>query len=146
VVGRGTVGGVGVGPATALRGPLLRLRQRRRGVPRRVGEVRTAFAPVGALRKCLILERGVAPVSEAAPLALELPPVLVEAVAQRAAEIVAEQNGGFLDVRGAAQFLGGCSTKRIYNLVERGELPHHRAGGRLLFDPQELREWVDRSP
>ena len=63
---------------------------------------------------------------EADSFALELPPTLIEALAERAAEIVAEQNAGYLDVKGAAQFLGGCSPKRIYNLVERGELPHYR--------------------
>jgi excisionase family DNA binding protein len=58
--------------------------------------------------------------------------------------MVAEQNAGFLDVKGAAEFLGGCSVKRIYNLVERGAIPYHKPHGRLLFDPQELREWVER--
>jgi hypothetical protein len=83
--------------------------------------------------------------SEALPFALELPPPLVEALAQRAAALVAEQNAGFLDVKGAARFLGGCSPKRIYNLVERGVIPHHKPHGRLLFDPRELREWVEGS-
>jgi hypothetical protein len=77
-----------------------------------------------------------------AGLALELPPTLVETIARRAAEIVAEQNAGFLDVNGAAQFLGGCSLKRIYNLVERGAIPHYKPHGRLLFDPRELRDWA----
>ncbi len=81
--------------------------------------------------------------SEVIPLQLELPPTLVEALAQRAAEIIAEQNAGYLDVKGAAQFLGDCSPKRIYNLVERGGIPHRRRAGRLLFDPRELREWVE---
>ena len=62
---------------------------------------------------------------------------------ERAAEIVAEQNAGYLDVKGAAHFLGGCSPKRIYNLVERGAIPHYKPHGRLLFDPRELREWVE---
>ena len=61
--------------------------------------------------------------TEIAPFTLELPPALIEALAQRAAEIVAEQNAGYLDVKGAARFLGGCSPKRIYNLVERGAIP-----------------------
>jgi hypothetical protein len=77
-----------------------------------------------------------------AGLALELPPTLVETLARRAAEIVAEQNAGFLDAKGAAQFLGGCSLKRIYNLVERDAIPYYKPHGRLLFDPRELREWV----
>jgi Helix-turn-helix domain len=78
-------------------------------------------------------------------ISIELPPALVEMVAQRAVELIAEQGAGFLDVKGAAAFLGGCAPKRIYNLVERGELPHHRPAGRLLFDPRELREWVEAS-
>jgi hypothetical protein len=82
--------------------------------------------------------------SEALPLALELPPILVEALAERAAAYVDEQNAGYLDVAGAARFLGNCSRKRIYNLVERGLLPHRKFHGRLLFDPRELREWVER--
>jgi hypothetical protein len=84
-------------------------------------------------------------VTEILPVTVELPPALIETLARRAAAIVAERNAGYLDVKGAAFFLGGCSTKRIYNLVERGELPHHRLAGRLLFDPCELREWVEGS-
>lgn len=83
--------------------------------------------------------------SEAAPFALELPASLVEELAQRAAALVTEQNSGYLDVKGAAAFLGGCSTKRIYHLVERGQLPYHRPAGRLLFDRRELRQWVEGS-
>ena len=76
-------------------------------------------------------------------LVMPLPTTLVEALAERAAEIVIEQNMGLLDVKGAAAFLGNCSPKRIYNLVERGDLPHHRPAGRLLFDPRELRRWAE---
>jgi excisionase family DNA binding protein len=82
---------------------------------------------------------------EASAFVLELPPALVEAVARRAAQLNAEQDAGYLDVAGAARFLGGCSRKRIYNLVERGVIPHHKPHGRLLFDPRELREWVEGS-
>jgi excisionase family DNA binding protein len=49
----------------------------------------------------------------------------------------------FVDVDGAAEFLG-LSRKAVYRLVERHRLPHHRAGGRLLFDRRELRGWVER--
>jgi hypothetical protein len=77
-----------------------------------------------------------------ARLALEVPATLVDALAARAAEIIAEQNAGFLDVKGAAEFLGGWSQKRIYNLVERRAIPFYKPQGRLLFDPHELREWV----
>jgi hypothetical protein len=82
-------------------------------------------------------------VNEITAFTLELPPGLIEALAQRAAALVAEQNAGYLDVKGAARFLGGCSPKRIYNLVERGAIPYHRTAGRLLFDPRELRGWVE---
>jgi excisionase family DNA binding protein len=76
--------------------------------------------------------------------ALEVPPALLDALARRAAELVAERDAGYLDVKGAAQFLGGCSTKRVYNLVERDAIPYYKPHGRLLFDRAELREWVER--
>jgi hypothetical protein len=71
-----------------------------------------------------------------------LPETLVNALAARVAEIIAERNAGFLDVKAAAEFLGGWSQKRIYNLVERRAIPFYKPHGRLLFDPDELREWV----
>jgi len=74
---------------------------------------------------------------------LAVPAELIATIAEKAAAIVNEQDRGFLDIDAAAAFLGGCSRKRIYHLVERGRLPHHRAGGRLLFDRQELRNWVE---
>jgi excisionase family DNA binding protein len=86
----------------------------------------------------------------AAPgLSLGVPPELVEAIAQRAAEIVLEQQGaaaeppGYLDVDGAAAFLA-CPTSRIYRLVSAKRIPHHRDGSRLLFDRGELRDYVRR--
>src|SRR4051794_11383814 len=78
-------------------------------------------------------------------LQLELPEAVISAIAQRAAAILAEDDSGFLNIDGAAAFLGGCGRKRIYNLVERGGLPHYKAGGRLLFDPARLRAWVEAS-
>jgi excisionase family DNA binding protein len=76
---------------------------------------------------------------------LHLPPEVVEAIAQRAAEIVAERGtpeaDGFLDAAGAADFLA-CGTSRIYSLVSAGRLPVHRDGSRLLFDRAELRAYV----
>jgi excisionase family DNA binding protein len=50
---------------------------------------------------------------------------------------------GFLDARGAAEYLG-LSRKAVHALVERGSLPHHKPGGRLLFDRRELRVWVEQ--
>jgi excisionase family DNA binding protein len=50
---------------------------------------------------------------------------------------------GFLDARGAAEYLG-LTRKAVYALVERGRLPHRKPGGRLLFDKAALRAWVER--
>lgn len=81
-----------------------------------------------------------------APITLDLPPETLEAIAQRAAAILAEQTSaavdtGYTDVAGAAEFLA-CGTSRIYSLVSTGRLPHHRDGSRLLFDRGELRDYV----
>jgi excisionase family DNA binding protein len=77
---------------------------------------------------------------------LNLPPEVVEAIAERAAELVAEcqtsaEADGFLDVEGAAAFLA-CSRSRIYTLVSARRIPVHRDGSRLLFDRSELRDFV----
>jgi excisionase family DNA binding protein len=80
-------------------------------------------------------------------LTLDLPPELVEQIAQRAAELLATSapNGaqvdGYLDVAGAADFLA-CPRSRIYSLVSAKRIPHHRDGSRLLFDRAELRGYV----
>ena len=63
---------------------------------------------------------------------------LVERVSERLQETC---DDGFLGVPGAAQYLS-TTAKAIYALVERQQLPHNRAGGRLLFDKSELRAWV----
>jgi excisionase family DNA binding protein len=67
----------------------------------------------------------------------------LERIAQRVALLISDQrDDGFLDVAGAARYLS-TTPKAIYHLVERRQLPHHRAGGRLLFDPARLRGWVE---
>lgn len=49
---------------------------------------------------------------------------------------------GFLDVAGAAAFLS-TTPKAVRMSVTRHGLPAHKApNGRLLFDRQELSEWV----
>jgi len=82
------------------------------------------------------------------PLALDFPPELVERIAERAAELVAEKHsddqadaGGYLDVAAAADFLA-CPRSRIYGLVSAKRIPHHKDGSRLLFDRAELRDYV----
>ena len=80
------------------------------------------------------------------PLALALPPELVEQIAQRAAAILAAEHGpadaGYIDVAGAAEFLA-CPKSRLYALVSAGRLPHYKDGSRLLFDRTELRHYVE---
>jgi len=73
-----------------------------------------------------------------------LTPEQEDALVQRVLERLQERRDeGFLDVRGAAEYLS-TTPKAIYALVERQKLPHNRAGGRLLFDCRELRAWVER--
>jgi excisionase family DNA binding protein len=78
------------------------------------------------------------------PLAIALAPDQLEVLASVLADVLERRrDAGFVDVDGAADYLG-LSRKAIYRLVERDRLPHHRAGGRLLFDRSELRAWVER--
>jgi excisionase family DNA binding protein len=78
------------------------------------------------------------------PLTVGLAPDQLEALARRVADLLeCSHDDGFIDVDAAADFLG-LSRKAVYRLVERHGLPHHRAGGRLLFDRRELRAWVER--
>jgi excisionase family DNA binding protein len=73
---------------------------------------------------------------------LELTDAQLDAIAARAAELVAErQDAGYMNVEQAAEFLA-CGRDRIYALVSAGRIPHERDGSRLLFDRQRLREYV----
>ena len=82
--------------------------------------------------------------AEREPFTLTLTSEQEDALIQRVSERLQEsRDDGFLDVPGAAQYLS-TTAKAIYALVERQELPHNRAGGRLLFDRAELRAWVER--
>jgi excisionase family DNA binding protein len=75
--------------------------------------------------------------------ALPLPPELLEAIAQRTAEIIEQRQAD----RGEARWLYGAEAaaaylgwpvKRVYNRVASDELPAHRSGGRLCFLTSEL--------
>lgn len=78
------------------------------------------------------------------PLALAVPPELVEAVASRVADLLAdrlERNGGpdpWLDVEDAARYLA-CEPHRVYDLAASGRLRCAKDGRRSLF----RREWLD---
>jgi hypothetical protein len=78
-------------------------------------------------------------------VALTLTADQLELIARHvAAQLDKNRDDGFLDVNAAARFLGGCSHKAVYHLVERGRIRAHRLAGRLLFDPAELRADVER--
>ncbi len=51
---------------------------------------------------------------------------------------------GYLGVQEAAIFLA-TSRKGLYGLVARREIPFRRLGRRLLFNPSELKDWIERS-
>src|SRR5512140_1697589 len=49
--------------------------------------------------------------------------------------------GGLLNVREAADFLR-LKERKVYDLVARGDVPHTRAGAKILFRAEELRRWL----
>jgi excisionase family DNA binding protein len=74
-------------------------------------------------------------------LSLGVPPELVELIAGRVAELVAERLPDrpepWLDADAAAEYLA-APRSRVYELVERGRLCPHRDGRRLLFRRADL--------
>jgi len=48
---------------------------------------------------------------------------------------------GYLNIRAAGQFLGGRSVSWVRSHLH--EIPHRKLYDRLLFDPQELRAFVE---
>jgi excisionase family DNA binding protein len=75
-------------------------------------------------------------------LSLTLPPDALEAIAQRAAEILAQQIGNqptspYLNVDEAAAYLR-CSRQAIYDRVSQRALEPARDGRRLLFHRDQL--------
>ena len=80
-------------------------------------------------------------------LSLALPPELVELVAERAAEIVAERlaplTEPWVGVDQAAEHLA-CPKSRIYALVSAQRIPHEKDGSRLLFRRSDLDEWLEQ--
>jgi len=86
-----------------------------------------------------------APDHTSPPLALEVPPELLEHLAERAATIVAERlepaAEPWLDVQGAAEYLA-CPPSRIYALTSKRAIPFEKDGSRTLFRPEALDEYV----
>jgi len=79
------------------------------------------------------------------PVTVQLPAELLEQVAQRAAELIAERDGtaqdAWLTVAEAAQCLR-CTSSRIYSLVSARRIPFHKDGSRVLMRRSELDAWV----
>lgn len=48
-------------------------------------------------------------------------------------------------VRECAHYLRR-SASWVYHATSRGELPYRRIGGRLVFEPELIRAWVQRQP
>jgi excisionase family DNA binding protein len=72
---------------------------------------------------------------------------LIEFVAERAAELVAERLAtvdaaeGWIGVEEAAVYLA-CPKSRVYALVSAGRIPYCKDGSRTLFKRSELDLWV----
>lgn len=84
---------------------------------------------------------------DAGTIEFRLPDSVVQAVAERAAALVADRleqrTAPYLDVAAAAEYLA-CPKSRVYALVSAGRIPHRRDGSRLLFRAAELDEWLDQ--
>jgi excisionase family DNA binding protein len=80
-------------------------------------------------------------------VALIVPDALVQAVAERVADLLADRmpdtrvSSAWLDVAGAAERLA-CPRSRIYELARLGRIPCEREGSRLLFWAADLDAWV----
>ena len=79
-------------------------------------------------------------------LALELPDELLEQIAQRAAELVAERQPAdaspWLDAKAAAEYLS-APVSRIHDLVQLRKLTPCRDGRRLLFRRDDLDAYLE---
>ena len=80
------------------------------------------------------------------PLALAVPPELIERVAERVVELLDERQPPaepeLLDVTETAEFLR-CGRQRIYDLVSQDRLPHLKDGSRVLIRRADLLEYLE---
>jgi excisionase family DNA binding protein len=37
----------------------------------------------------------------------------------------------------------GCTRKHVYDLAQKGQIPHYRIGGLIRFNLQEIVEWIE---
>ena len=76
-------------------------------------------------------------------LGVDVPPELLEAVAERAAELVLERGADavltspFVSVPEAAELLR-CERQRVYDLLSQRRLSRLKEGGRTLLDRSEV--------
>jgi excisionase family DNA binding protein len=81
------------------------------------------------------------------PLKVELPAALVEVVAHRVLELMAEQSPSapepWIDVKAASEHIA-CTPSRLYALSSAGRVPCRRDGSRLLFKRSELDDWIEQ--
>lgn len=52
---------------------------------------------------------------------------------------------GFIDVEGAARFLG-ISRSKLYKMTADGKLPCYKPEGKLYFKISELQDWIESKP
>ena len=78
------------------------------------------------------------------PLALAIPPELVDAIATRVVELMGRpevagcsSSSPWLDVESAATYMA-CKPARVYDLVSQGRLEAGRDGRRLVFHRDDL--------
>jgi excisionase family DNA binding protein len=84
-------------------------------------------------------------------LALALPPDLVEAIAERAAELVLQKlaeeaavSSPYLTIPEAAAY-ARCKRQRIDDLLSARRLSRHKDGRRTLVLKAELEAWLQRT-
>jgi excisionase family DNA binding protein len=79
-------------------------------------------------------------------LSLAFPPELVEAIAERAAEMLAERQRPaaheLMSVDEAAELLR-CRRQRVYDLLSQGRLPHLKDGARVLIRRAEILSYLE---
>lgn len=82
------------------------------------------------------------------PLSLTLPPDALEAIAQRAAELLAERQPAgtiaspWLTTTEAAEYLR-CKPQRVFDLTSSGRLRVRKDGSRNLYRREDLDAYLD---
>lgn len=75
---------------------------------------------------------------------IEIPDELIERIARRAAELLAERpaEDRWLNVAEAAEHIR-AKPQRLYALVSARRIPFHKDGSRLLFRRSEIDAWLE---